>query len=55
MSNAPPLPMHEERCPTCKHLLFIGRIGPGTRVEIKCPKCRNPKPVIVIEAPRDAA
>jgi hypothetical protein len=43
--------MHEERCPKCRQLLFVGRLPPGTRIEIVCPACRKPKPVIIIERP----
>lgn len=55
MTTIPP-PMHEERCPKCKKLFFVGRLPPGTRIEIVCPACRKQdKKVIVIEVPEDAA
>lgn len=42
-------PLREERCPTCKGLLFRARLPPGSEIEIVCRSCRHPKPVIVIK------
>jgi len=29
----------ENRCSMCGHLLFLGKLGEGSIVEIKCPRC----------------
>jgi len=28
----------ENRCPDCHRLLFKGRLAPGSRIEVKCPR-----------------
>jgi phage FluMu protein Com len=34
---------YENRCPhtRCNRILFKGILGPGTRIEIQCPKCKR--------------
>lgn len=34
---------YETRCPysRCNRILFKGILGPGSRIEVQCPKCKN--------------
>lgn len=38
------------RCinPNCRYTWSFGIIGPGTTIEIKCPKCKTVFPVIAV-------
>lgn len=41
---------YEVRClePRCNRLLFKGRLGKGTAIEIKCPKCKTIGSIMVL-------
>ena len=32
------------KCGYCGHTLFLGQLGPGSLIEVKCPKCRECTP-----------